>query len=137
MPGQVQVGAKDIYGEQPLFPPIKIVEGGVLRNDLVRLYLRMSRAAEMVRLDLTAMIAANNVATARVRELCARYGGETVKAVMDDLLDVSEAKFRARLRELPDGTFRHRSYLEYEDTIYTGVLAMTKQDDQLIFDIRG
>jgi N-methylhydantoinase B len=137
IPGQVQVGAKDIYGEQPLFPPMKIVEGGVLRNDLVRLYLRMSRAAEMVRLDLTAMIAANNVATARVQELCDRYGGETVTAVMDDMLDVSEAKFRARLRELPDGTFRHRSYLEYEDKIYTGVLAMTKHDDRLTFDIRG
>ena len=137
VPGQVQVGAKDIYGEQPLFPPMKIVDGGVLRNDLVRLYLRMSRAAEMVRLDLTAMIAANNVAKTRVQELCRRYGGETVKAVMDDMLDVSEAKFRARLRELPNGTFRHRSYLEYEDKIYTGVLAMTKQDDELIFDIRG
>ena len=137
VPGQVQVGAKDIYGEQPLFPPMKIVDSGVLRNDLVRVYLRMSRAAEMVRLDLTAMIAANNVATARVQDLCRRYGGETVKAVMDDLLDVSEAKFRARLRELPNGTFRHRSYLEYEDQIYTGVLAMTKCDDELIFDIRG
>jgi N-methylhydantoinase B len=137
VPGQVQVGAKDIYGEQPLFPPMKIVERGVLRNDLVRLYLRMSRAAEMVRLDLTAMIAANNVAKARVQDLCAHYGGETVKAVMDDMLDVSEARFRARLRELPDGTFRHRSYLEYEDKIYTGVLAMTKRDDQLTFDIRG
>src|SRR5438309_3073054 len=40
VPGQVQVGAKDIYGEQPLFPPMKIVDGGTLRNDLVRLYLR-------------------------------------------------------------------------------------------------
>ncbi len=137
VPGQVQVGARDIYGEQPLFPPMKIVEGGVLRNDLVRLYLRMSRAAEMVRLDLTAMIAANNVAKARVLELCGRYGVDTVKAVMDDMMDVAEAKFRARLRELPDGTFRHRSYLEYEDEIYTGVLAMTKRDDELIFDIRG
>ena len=28
VPGQVQVGAKDIYGEQPLFPPMKIVDGG-------------------------------------------------------------------------------------------------------------
>ncbi len=137
VPGQVQVGAKDIYGEQPLFPPMKIVDGGTLRNDLVRLYLRMSRAAEIVRLDLTAMIAANNVAKARVQELCRHYGGETVKAVMDDMLDVSEAKFRARLRELPNGTFRHRSYLEYEDKIYTGVLTMTKHDDELIFDIRG
>src|SRR6267378_4353517 len=103
VPGQVQVGAKDIYGEQPLFPPMKIVEGGQLRADLVRLYLRMSRVAEIVRLDLTAMIAANNVAKARVQELCRQYGVETVKKVMDDLLDHSEERMRARLRELPDG----------------------------------
>jgi N-methylhydantoinase B len=137
VPGQVQVGAKDIYGEQPLFPPMKIVDGGELRNDLVRLYLRMSRVAEIVRLDLTAMIAANNVAKARVQELCRQYGVETVKALMLDLLDHSEDRMRSRLRELPDGTWRHRSYLEYEDKIYTAVVAMTKTDDHLTFDFRG
>ena len=137
VPGQVQVGAKDIYGEQPLFPPIKIVERGVLREDLVRLYTRMSRVPEMVRLDLTAKIAANNVARQRVQELCRQYGVETVKAVMEDLLDFAEARLRARLSELPDGTWRHRSYLEYDDKIYTAVLAMTKQHDRLIFDFRG
>ena len=137
VPGQVQVGAKDIYGEQPLFPPFKIVEGGVLRNDLVRLYLRMSRVAEIVRLDLTAMIAANNVAKQRVQELCRTYGKETVKAVMQDMLDYSEERMRGRLRELPDGTWRHRSYLEYDDKIYTAVCAMTKKDDTLTFDFAG
>jgi N-methylhydantoinase B len=137
VPGQVQVGAKDIYGEQPLFPPIKIVDGGTLRNDLVRLYLRMSRVAEIVRLDLTAMIAANNVAKTRVQELCRQYGVETVKALMQDMLDFSEHRMRERLRELPDGTWRHRSYLEYEDKIYTAVCAMTKLDDTLTFDFRG
>lgn len=137
VPGQVQVGAKDIYGEQPLFPPMKIVEGGQLRADLVRLYLRMSRVAEIVRLDLTAMIAANNVAKARVQELCRQYGIDTVKKIMDDLLDHSEERMRARLRELPNGTWRHRSYLEYEDKIYTAVVAMTKKDDHLTFDFRG
>jgi N-methylhydantoinase B len=137
VPGQVQVGAKDIYGEQPLFPPIKIVEGGTLRSDLVRLYLRMSRVAEIVRLDLTAMIAANNVAKARVQELCRQYGVETVKALMQDMLDYSEHRIRERLRELPDGTWRHRSYLEYDDKIYTAVCAMTKKEDTLTFDFRG
>ena len=137
VPGQVQVGAKDIYGEQPLFPPMKIVDGGVLRNDLVRLYLRMSRVAEIVRLDLTAMIAANNVAKARVQELCRQYGVGTVKALMQDMLDFSEHRMRERLKELPDGTWRHRSYLEYEDKIYTAVCAMTKKGDTLTFDFRG
>jgi N-methylhydantoinase B len=137
VPGQVQVGAKDIYGEQPLFPPMKIVEGGRLREDLVRVYTRMSRVAHMVRLDLTAKIASNNVAVQRIQELCRTYGVDTVKKVMEDMLDQTEARIRARLRELPDGTWRHRSYLEYDDKIYQAVLAMTKKDDKLIFDFRG
>ena len=64
----------------------------------------VSRVAEIVRLDLTAMIAANNVAKARVQELCRQYGVETVKALMQDMLDYSEHRMRERLRELPDGT---------------------------------
>jgi N-methylhydantoinase B len=83
------------------------------------------------------MIAANNVAKLRVQELCKQYGVETVKAVMQDMLDYSEQRMRDRLRELPDGTWRHRSYLEYDDKIYTAVCAMTKQDDTLTFDFRG
>src|SRR5258706_10522228 len=116
---------------------MKIVEGGLLRVDLVSLYLRMSRVAEIVRLDLTAMIAANNVGKARVRELCKKYGVEAVTAVMADMLDYSEHRMRQRLTELPDGTWGHRSYLEYDDKIYTAVCAMTKKDDTLTFDFRG
>src|SRR5439155_6133627 len=135
--GQVKGGAKAIAAAERPFPPMKIVEGGAVGGDLVRLYLRMSRVADIVRLDLTAMIAANNVAKARVQELCRQYGVETVKALMLDLLDHSEERMRSRLRELPDGTWRHRSYLEYEDKIYTAVVAMTKKDDHVTFDFRG
>ncbi len=30
--GQVQIGAQSIWGEQPIFPPLKIVDRGVLRR---------------------------------------------------------------------------------------------------------
>src|SRR5256885_16491762 len=73
VPGQVQVGAKDIYGEQPLFPPMKIVEGGELRSDLVRLYLRMSRVAEIVRLDPTAVIGADKLPKAQGQVVYRQY----------------------------------------------------------------
>src|SRR5258708_17583333 len=45
VPGRRQVGAKSLHGEQPLFPPLKIVEGGTLRNDRCRLYLRLDPPA--------------------------------------------------------------------------------------------
>ena len=131
--GQVQIGATSIWGEQPIFPPLKIVDGGVLRNDVERAYLRRTRLPGLTALDLKAMIAGCNVAVERVQSLAERYTVETVTAAISDVTDVTEARFRARLRELPNGTWTHRGYIEY-DSVYPVVVTLTKHDDQLTFD---
>ncbi len=46
---------------------------------------------------------------------------------------MTEARFRARLRELPDGTWTHRGYIEY-DNIYPIIVSVTKHDDSLVID---
>ena len=129
----MQIGATSIWGEQPIFPPLKIVDGGVLRADVERAYLRRTRLPDLTALDLKAMIAGCNVAVERVQELAERYGRETIAAAIEDVTDVTEARFRARLRELPDGTWTHRGYIEY-DTVYPVVVSMTKSGDRLTFD---
>jgi N-methylhydantoinase B len=131
--GQVQVGATSVWGEQPLFPPVKIVEAGELREDVERGYLRRTRLPNLVGLDLKAMIAGCNVATERVQELVGRYGQPMVLAAIEGINAATAARFRARLRELPNGTWSHRGYIEY-DAIYPVIVSMTKRDDQLIFD---
>ncbi len=133
--GQVQVGATSIYGEQPLVPPIKLVEKGVIRKDLEWLYLRHSRLQNLAALDLKAMIAACNVATDRVQKFIHRYGPGTYQATVGAIIDLTEQQFRARLRELPDGTFRHRGYIDADGEVYPVVVAMKKKDDCLIFDL--
>jgi N-methylhydantoinase B len=131
--GQVQVGATSVWGEQPIFPPVKIVEAGDLREDVERGYLRRTRLPNLVGLDLKAMIAGCNVAAERVQELVDRYGRSTVLATISGINAATASRFRARLRELPNGTWSHRGYIEY-DTIYPVAVSMTKRDDQLTFD---
>ena len=131
--GQVQVGATSVWGEQPLFPPVKIVEAGELREDVERGYLRRTRLPNLVGLDLKAMIAGCNVAAERVQELVGRYGRPMVLAAIEGINAATAARFRARLRELPNGTWSHRGYIEY-DSIYPVIVSMTKRDDRLIFD---
>lgn len=135
--GQVQIGARDIFGEAPLIPPIKIFEGDQLRQDLEREYLRRSRLPELVGLDLRAKIAAATVARRRLQEVAAEYGVGVLRDVMADMLDYAESRFRERLKELPDGTWRHRTYIEFESDIYTVVAAMHKKGDELTFDFTG
>ncbi len=132
--GQVQIGAQSIWAEQPIFPPVKIVDRGVLVRDQERAYLRRTRLPALTALDLKAMIAGCNVAVEQVQALAERYGRDDVVAAIDDITNVTEARFRARLRELPDGTWTHRGYVEYEQDVYPIVVAVTKHDDALVVD---
>lgn len=134
--GQVQLGATSIWSEQPLFPPIKIVDAGELRHDVERGYLRRTRLPHLVDLDLKAMIAGCNVGVARVQDLAERYGTGVVLAAIEGINVATAARFRARLAELPDGTWSHRGYIEYDD-VYPVVVEMTKQGERLTFDFTG
>lgn len=135
---QASVGAQSIYEEAPPMPPMKLIEGGVIRKDIEAEYLIRSRTRELNALDLKAKIASNNVAKRRILELVAKYGVETFKGVMSSIIDYTEWELRKRIAKLADGTWRHVSYLDYDDgfksIIYPVRLTMTKKGDRLTFD---
>jgi N-methylhydantoinase B len=132
--GQVQVGAADIFGEQPITGPVKVFENGRIRKDVEATYLRNSRLPELLALDLRAKMAAVQVVRKRLVETFEEFGAETVLAGMDDVIDYTERRLRARLLELPDGTWKHRGYIEQGERIYDCHVTMTKAGDQLAFD---
>lgn len=134
--GQVQVDAADMFGEQPLTGPIKIVERGTLRKDVEATYLNNSRLPNLLALDLRAKIAAVEAIRRRLHDTFREFGVETVLAAMEDVVDYTERRMRARLLELPDGRWRHRGYIEFGDRIYDCHVTMTKERDHLTFDFR-
>ena len=136
-PGGFAPDSKEIFHEGFNSPGIKLIERGVLRKDVWKTILNMVRTPEIVALDLHSQIAANITAKERMTELIAKYGWETVDEVARGLIDQSEILLRRRLKELPDGTWRARQYLETREKIYTVNLAMTKKDDSLVFDFTG
>jgi N-methylhydantoinase B len=132
--GQVQLDAADIHGEQPLFGPVKVVERGRFRRDIESMYLKNSRVPDLLALDLRAKVAAVEVIRRRMAETFKEFGVETVLAGMADVIDYTERRMRARLRELPDGTWRHRGYIELGEEIYACRVTMEKRGDELVFD---
>lgn len=131
---QAATGAQSIFEEAPVIPPIKIIEKGTLRRDIEEEYLIRSRTRDLNALDLRAKIAANLVMGERVLAVAERYGIETLGEVLGRIVDVTEMKLRSRLRELPNGTWGHTSYIDYDRALYAVRLKMTKQDDELILD---
>lgn len=140
-PGSWSVEGRDVFWESLPIPPVKIVENGKLLSDIEDMYLRRSRVPKLVGLDLRAKIGANNVAHDRLAALIETYGPDTVKAVMKKMMGDAETRTRAKLRELPDGTWTavaHQDGARAGDrTIHKIVLEMSKHDDRLVFDFTG
>lgn len=138
-PGGFSMGVVDIQQEGLRIPIVKHVEKGELREDLLAWILNQVRDP-VVGLDLKAQIAANHIARKRMTELIAKYGLPTINAVMRQGIDHSEAKLRARLRQLPDGQWRDVQYIDHDGhapNVYKIVVTLTKRDDHLSFDLAG
>lgn len=140
-PGSWSVDGHDVFAESIPIPPMKIVEGGTMREDLEDVYLRRSRVPRLIALDLRAKIGSNNVAHARLTALIDKYGADTVKAVMKRMMNDAETQLRAKLRQLPDGDWSavaHQDGARVGDQdIYKIVVTMRKRGDSLEFDFTG
>ena len=140
-PGSFCVDATDVFDEPTPIPPIKVVEGGELRADIVDMYLRHSRLPRIMGLDLRAQIAGNNVAREGLYRLISRYGPKVVKGVMRKILDDAERAFLAKMDVIPDGTWKARGYLETahpgDREVYEARMRIRKQGHTLTFDNKG
>ncbi len=138
--GSISARAREKQQEGLMMPPIKLIEGGVLRRDVWRLILNMTRQPQMVGLDLRGFIASNSVARERLLELIDRYGADTIITAMEELIRYSERRMRERLRSLPDGVFHTRGFLDHdgiENRVYPVDVRLEKQGDVLRYDMRG
>ena len=135
--GSMGLDATESYQEGLLMPPVKLVEAGVVRNDIWNLILSQTRAAAAMALDLKGLMAANHAASDGLDKLIAQYGAATLMAVMSRLIELSEEHMRRRLRQLPDATIQAVGRLDRNAT--TGEIPVVKVElrkagDQLTFD---
>jgi N-methylhydantoinase B len=103
---------REIYQEGVRIPPIKLVAGGRVQQDVLRLLLNNVRTPEERQGDLNAQIAACHTGASRLREVMERYGLPRVQRVMQELQTYSEALMRAFLRQVPPGEYAAEDFLD-------------------------
>ena len=139
-PGNFTVGARTVFDEAPLIPPVRLVEGGVVRSDIEALVLRNSRTPELNALNIRARLAAVNRTVERINDIVEEYGKDVFLSTQAEILALVRRGLARRLRACPDGTWRAEGYLDHDgnnDTLYPIRVSLTKQDDRLIFDYTG
>ena len=141
VPGSMSGKATEIYQEGIRIPPVKIIEGGKMNGAALDLLLANMRVPEERLGDLQASITACRVAEMRIHEICERHGVEKLLEVVRLDLDRAEARMRACIANLPDGTSYYEDYLEtfiggkFEPLLMP--LALTIEGDRMIADFTG
>jgi N-methylhydantoinase B len=135
------IGAfREVFQEGVIIPPVKVVAGGQLVNDVFRLVLAQIRSKHETGGDLRAQIAANNTGARRLAVLVERHGVDTVMVAMDELLDYTERRTRAELARLPKGTWKAEGTVDNDGYTAAPVrlcVRVTIRDDCVVFDTTG
>jgi len=131
---------RTIWDEGLRITPIRLVEAGQIRQDLLELLLANYSLPEERLGDLRAQIAANRLGDRRLAELITRYGVDTVRAACEESLAYGERKIRAAIAKLPDGEYRFSDVMDNDGISAEPipvVVAIRKAGDSLELDFAG
>jgi len=103
--GGYNYAAREIFQEGIRLPAVKLVDRGLLRDDVFRLLCFNSRLPDQMAGDLRAMLGSLEVGVRRLRALAEELGIPRLHDSFEALLDYSERRMMIELAKIPDGTY--------------------------------
>src|SRR3954447_5486079 len=110
--GGYNPSATEIWQEGLRVPPIKLYEGGRLRDDLLDLLALNIRNPREFRGDLAAMVGAAHVGERRLSRVFAEFGAPVVEGAVEAILDAAETQARQVVSSWKDGVFYGEAFLD-------------------------
>src|SRR5262245_37386242 len=112
-PGGYNVNAPDIWAEGVRFPALKIYERGELRRDVEYMIATNNRTPTFLG-DLRAQVGAAQLGVRRLKEICERFGVETVRAAVRSIIAFAKRRFREEVARWPDGVYESDVYVDHD-----------------------
>ncbi|MED3790097.1 hydantoinase B/oxoprolinase family protein [Peribacillus frigoritolerans] len=140
VPGGFAAEATEVFQEGIRLPPVKIINEGKDNEAVWKIMLANVRTPRHNYGDLRALISSVNLGESRLSELIIKYGKEIFTKTVDDLLDYSERRMRAELKEIPNGYYDFEDYIEndgIEDKTFTIKANVYVEDEEVIVDYTG
>jgi N-methylhydantoinase B len=110
-PGSMGV-ATDIYGEGLRIPPVKIVRGGYIDTDMMRLLLANVRGERERRADFDAQLGSLKTGATRLIETIERRGLKETSDYALHLISYSARMMRSSIAGIPDGVYAASDVLD-------------------------
>src|SRR5262249_3279865 len=104
--------ATDVYGEGVRIPPIRIVRGGEVCDDVMKLILTNVRSSDERRADFEAQIGALKTGEMRLLEIVERRGEKEAQDYAQHLISYSARMMRRAIASIPDGMYEAEDALD-------------------------
>ena len=138
VPGSISPAATDVFQEGIVVPPSRVLRDGVWNEELIRTFVRNTRFPDMVRGDLSAIMAAVRLGGRRMEEIAERFGTDAVEAAFAGMLDQSERALRKAFAErVPDGRYSFRDYIDSDsvsEKSYAVAVTVEKRGETVTLD---
>ena len=137
VPGNYNPKATESFQEGVRIPPVKLVRGGVLQQDIVDVLAANSRVPQSNWGDLNGQLNALDLGERRLHALLDEYGDDTIRLALAALTARAEELMRANIRALPDGTYACDDFLDNDgvtDTPMRIAVDLTIRDDRMTLD---
>ena len=138
VPGSISPAATDVFQEGIVIPPSRVLRDGVWNEDLIRTFVRNTRFPDMVRGDISAIMAAVRVGSRRMEEIVERFGAGAVEAAFAGMLDQSERALRRAFADrVPDGRYSFRDFIDSDsvsEKSYSVAVTVEKRGETVSLD---
>jgi len=135
------IGAfQEVCQEGVIIPPIRLVAGGVICDDVFRLILAQVRAKRETAGDFRAQIASNNTGIRRLATLLERHGADTVSVYIAELIEYTDRLTRREIKKLAQGDYCAEGVVDndgFTDQPVKLVARIVIGDDGVLFDFSG
>ncbi|MBI4184665.1 MAG: hydantoinase B/oxoprolinase family protein [Proteobacteria bacterium] len=138
--GSESADCTSIFQEGLRVPPVRLMDGGRLRKDILDIVLLNSRTPGEREGDLNAQVATNAIGVRRMADMYRRFGRARAEAGTAAFLDYAETRTRAGIAALPDGVFENEGFLDndgIESRLVRLKVAIRVSGESIRFDFTG
>ncbi|MDF1722595.1 MAG: hydantoinase B/oxoprolinase family protein [Minwuia sp.] len=140
VPGGFASEATEIFHEGIRVPPVKIKKRGEDVEEVWKLWLANVRTPRYNYGDMRALISGVEVGAERLGQIISKYGVTEFRKICADLMDYSEARMRAEIRDLPDGAYAFHDFMDNDGVTDEEIRINVEcfiQDDEIVVDFEG
>lgn len=137
VPGNYNPAATECWQEAVQIPPVRIVRGGQIEEDVLAILRANTRLPDSLWGDLNGQLAALELGASRLDSLLDEFGDARVAAALQALRERAVKLMRSHIASLPDGRYSFEDMLDNDgvhDQALTIALDMTVQGEHLTLD---